>query len=50
MAHGALRLKEAGKLGFGRAMVPGAQAAEGTSLTLSTFRSLPAFVDHMLGR
>ena len=50
VAHGALRLKEAGKLGFGRAMVPGAQAAEGTSLTLSTFRSLPAFVDHMLGR
>lgn len=50
VAHGALRLKEAGKLGFGRAMVPGAQAAEGTSLTLSTFRSLPSFVDHMLGR
>ncbi|MBB3910055.1 DNA repair protein RadA [Sphingomonas desiccabilis] len=50
VAHGTLRLKEAGKLGFGRAMVPGAQAAEGTSLTLSTFRSLPAFVDHMLGR
>jgi DNA repair protein RadA/Sms len=50
VAHGALRLKEAGKLGFGRAMVPGAQAAEGSSLTLSTFRSLPAFVDHMLGR
>jgi DNA repair protein RadA/Sms len=50
VAHGALRLKEAGKLGFGRAMVPGAQAAEGSSLTLSTFRNLPAFVDHMLGR
>ncbi|MCC2976361.1 DNA repair protein RadA [Sphingomonas sp. PL-96] len=50
VAHGALRLKEAGKLGFGRAMVPGAQAADGSSLTLSTFRSLPAFVDHMLGR
>ena len=50
VAHGALRLKEAGKLGFGRAMVPGAQAAEGTGLTLSTFRSLPSFVDHMLGR
>ncbi|GAA0452781.1 MULTISPECIES: DNA repair protein RadA [Sphingomonas] len=50
VAHGALRLKEAGKLGFGRAMVPGAQGVEGTSLTLSTFRNLPAFVDHMLGR
>jgi DNA repair protein RadA/Sms len=50
VAHGALRLKEAGKLGFGRAMVPGAQVAEGTNLALSTFRSLPAFVDHMLGR
>ncbi|MFV0623551.1 DNA repair protein RadA [Sphingomonas sp. ac-8] len=50
VAHGALRLKEAGKLGFGRAMVPGAQGAEGSNLTLSTFRSLPAFVDHMLGR
>ncbi|MFZ3483691.1 DNA repair protein RadA [Sphingomonas sp. 3-13AW] len=50
VAHGALRLKEAGKLGFGRAMVPGAQASEGSNLTLSTFRNLPAFVDHMLGR
>ena len=50
VAHGALRLKEAGKLGFGRAMVPAAQNGEGAALKLSTFRSLPAFVDHMLGR
>jgi DNA repair protein RadA/Sms len=50
VAHGALRLKEAGKLGFNRALVPGAQAAEGMAMTLSGFRTLGGFVDHMLGR
>ncbi len=50
VAHGALRLKEAGKLGFGRALVPAAQTAEGGALKLSSFKDLPRFVDHMLGR
>lgn len=48
VAHGPLRLREAGKLGFGRAMTPAAQAdAEG--VRLSGFKSLGAFVQHLLG-
>ena len=50
VAHGALRLKEAGKLGFGRALVPSAQSAEGGAVKLSGFKDLPRFVDYMLGR
>ncbi|KQM77562.1 DNA repair protein RadA [Sphingomonas sp. Leaf22] len=50
VAHGALRLKEAGKLGFGRALVPSSQSAEGGAVKLSGFKDLPRFVDHMLGR
>lgn len=50
VAHGALRLKEAGKLGFGRALVPAAQAVEKGGLATSGFRTLGQFVDHMLGR
>jgi DNA repair protein RadA/Sms len=49
VAHGALRLKEAGKLGFTRAMVPAAQGKEG-SVALTGFKSLGGFVEHMLGR
>jgi len=50
VAHGALRLKESGKLGFERALVPAAITSEKTSLKLSGFRTLGQFVDHMLGR
>ncbi len=50
VAHGALRLKEAAKLGFGRAMVPAKQGGEGAAMTLSSFANLGRFVDHMLGR
>jgi DNA repair protein RadA/Sms len=50
VAHGALRLKEAGKLGFERALVPAAMAKEAGELRLSGFRTLGALVDHMLGR
>jgi len=49
VAHAPLRLKEAGKLGFTRAMVPSG-VVEGTSVQLSSFRNLGRFVDHMLGR
>jgi DNA repair protein RadA/Sms len=49
VAHGPLRLKEAGKLGFERALVPSAMMKEG-GLRLSGFRTLGQFVDHMLGR
>ena len=50
VAHGALRLKEAGKLGFSRALVPSAVGSEKGGLTLSGFRTLRQFVDHMLAR
>lgn len=50
VAHGALRLKESGKLGFERALVPAAVTSEKTPLKLSGFRTLGQFVDHMLGR
>ena len=50
VAHGALRLKEAGKLGFERALVPAAMAKDEGGLRLSGFRTLNALVDHMLGR
>ncbi len=50
VAHGALRLKEAAKLGFERALVPQSVAAEKGALRMSGFRTLGGFVDHMLGR
>ena len=49
VAHGALRCKEAAKLGFGRALAPAAQTDTG-GLQLAGFRGLGAFVDHLLGR
>ena len=50
VAHGALRLKEAAKLGFERALVPAAVAKDESALRLTGFRTLGQFVDHMLGR
>jgi DNA repair protein RadA/Sms len=49
VAHGALRCREAAKLGFGRAMAPASQA-DGGGLEMAGFKSLGAFVDHLLGR
>jgi DNA repair protein RadA/Sms len=49
VAHGALRCREAAKLGFARALAPAAQAEAG-GLTVAGFKSLGAFVDHLLGR
>ncbi len=49
VSHAALRLKEAAKLGFGRAMVPpSVKGAKG--ITTQEFRTLANLVDHMLGR
>jgi DNA repair protein RadA/Sms len=49
VAHAGLRLKEAAKLGFGRAWVPtGTQGGEGISL--AGFANLRALVDQLLGR
>ena len=50
VAHGPLRMKEAGKLGFQRALAPSMQQAEKSPLSLSGFTTLASFVDHMLGR
>ncbi|MBX9814811.1 MAG: DNA repair protein RadA [Proteobacteria bacterium SG_bin5] len=50
VAHAGLRLKEAGKLGFDRALLPAAASGEASALTLSGFKNLPRFVDHLLGR
>jgi DNA repair protein RadA/Sms len=50
VAHGPLRLKEAGKLGFERALVPSAMTGDKSGLSLTGFRTLGGFVDHMLGR
>jgi len=49
VAHGALRCREAAKLGFGRALGPAAQADKG-GLAVAGFKNLGAFVDHLLGR
>ncbi|MCJ8157631.1 DNA repair protein RadA [Sphingomonas sp. LaA6.9] len=50
VAHGALRLKESAKLGFNRALVPASVSAEKGGLSISGFRTLRQFVDHMLSR
>jgi DNA repair protein RadA/Sms len=50
VAHGALRLKEAAKLGFEHAFVPASLRSEGAALQLASFRTLGEFVDHLLGR
>jgi DNA repair protein RadA/Sms len=50
VAHGGLRLKEAAKLGFERALVPASLAGEKSSMRLTAFRTLGEFVDHLLKR
>ncbi|WP_106639476.1 DNA repair protein RadA [Allosphingosinicella vermicomposti] len=50
VAHGALRMKEAAKLGFERALVPASLKGEKGPLALTGFRTLGELVDHMLGR
>jgi DNA repair protein RadA/Sms len=50
VAHAGLRLKEAAKLGFGRALLPGGTKDGDGGLTINGFATLGALVDHMLGR
>jgi DNA repair protein RadA/Sms len=51
VAHAAIRLREAGKLGFGRALLPAAGASEaGGGVATSRFPTLGRLVDHLLGR
>ena len=50
VAHAPLRLKEAGKLGFERALLPAAVQDDKSGLRLTGFKALGGLVDHMLGR
>jgi DNA repair protein RadA/Sms len=50
VAHGAMRTREAAKLGFTRALVPSSMAGDTAALGLSGFRTLGELVDHLLGR
>src|SRR3546814_855183 len=50
VGHAGLRLKEAAKLGFGRALMPTNGEVKAEGLSLSRFRTLGQLVDHLLGR
>ncbi|PSJ39712.1 DNA repair protein RadA [Allosphingosinicella deserti] len=50
VSHGGLRLKEAAKLGFERALVPSTLKEEKGGLALTGFRTLGEMVDSLLGR
>lgn len=50
VAHGALRLKEAAKLGFEKALVPASLSGEKGGMKLTGFKTLGQLVDHLLGR
>jgi DNA repair protein RadA/Sms len=50
VAHGGLRLKEAAKLGFERALVPASLKEDKGGMALTAFRTLGDLVDHVLGR
>ncbi len=50
VSHAGLRLKEAAKLGFGRALIPAAATKEKGPVHAMGFATLGSLVDHMLGR
>jgi DNA repair protein RadA/Sms len=50
VAHAALRMREAGKLGFERALLPWAGSSEAGGLAVSRFPTLGRLVDHLLGK
>jgi DNA repair protein RadA/Sms len=50
VAHAPLRLREAAKLGFDRALVPASIADGVPGISISGFRTLAQLVDQMLGR
>ena len=50
VAHAAMRIKEAAKLGFGTGLVPASSAGDKGALRLSGLRTLGELVDHLLGR
>ncbi|MDX3900869.1 MAG: DNA repair protein RadA [Sphingobium sp.] len=50
VAHAPLRLREAAKLGFDRALVPGSLADGVPGIAISGYRTLAQLVDQMIGR
>jgi DNA repair protein RadA/Sms len=50
VSHGALRLKEAAKLGFEKAMVPASLATDKQPVRMTSFKTLGQLVDHLLAR
>jgi DNA repair protein RadA/Sms len=50
VAHTPLRLKEASKLGFNRALMPHGVTAETVGLSTQQFKTLGQCVDHLMGR
>jgi DNA repair protein RadA/Sms len=48
VSHAGLRLKEAGKLGFGQALVPSATRCDTKGVSLMAFGKLGNLVDHLL--
>jgi len=50
VAYAGLRLKEAAKLGFERALVPAAVGGAKDTMRLAGFKTLGGLVDHLLGR
>lgn len=50
VAHAALRMREAAKLGFSRALVPASVSETAKGISTAGYRTLAQLVDHMLGR
>ena len=50
VGHANLRLKEAAKLGFARALAPAIPREATEAMRYSGFATLGALVDHLLGR
>jgi DNA repair protein RadA/Sms len=50
VAHSPLRLKEAQKLGFERALAPAMAKADGGAIRINVFGTLAGLVDYLMGR
>jgi DNA repair protein RadA/Sms len=50
VAHAPLRLREAAKLGFQNALIPGSARDAAGQMSVQSFTRLSDLVDHMLGR
>lgn len=50
VAHSPMRLREAAKLGFAKALLPASVDEQQSGMALHGFSALPGFVDHLLDR